>query len=104
MTKILILLLMSFTLIGPAMAQDNSAPDPSQYQLTEYVSGLSRPLYLTHAGDGSNRLFVLEQAGRIIIVSDGIEYRKCSEDTVGQYCTTALIFKLFLLVPSRGGS
>ncbi|MAS37876.1 MAG: glucose dehydrogenase [Anaerolineaceae bacterium] len=53
------------------MAQDNSAPDPSQYQLTEYVSGLSRPLYLTHAGDGSNRLFVLEQAGRIIIVSDG---------------------------------
>lgn len=71
MTKILILLLMSFTLIGPAMAQDNSAPDPSQYQLTEYVSGLSRPLYLTHAGDGSNRLFVLEQAGRIIIVSDG---------------------------------
>ena len=26
-----------------------------------------RPVFLTHAGDGSNRLFVVEQAGRIFV-------------------------------------
>jgi glucose/arabinose dehydrogenase len=30
-----------------------------------------QPLYLTHAGDGSGRLFVVEKPGRIIIVRDG---------------------------------
>ena len=29
------------------------------------------PVYLTHAGDGSGRLFVLEKAGRIRIIADG---------------------------------
>ena len=35
------------------------------------VGGLEMPVYLTHAGDGSGRLFVVEQAGRIRIVKDG---------------------------------
>ena len=35
------------------------------------TSGLERPLFLTHAGDGSGRLFVVEQPGRIRIVSRG---------------------------------
>lgn len=43
---------------------------------TEFVpivaTGLSRPVYLTHAGDGSGRLFILEQKGRIRVVKDGI--------------------------------
>ncbi|MEM8531864.1 MAG: PQQ-dependent sugar dehydrogenase [Chloroflexota bacterium] len=34
------------------------------------VTGLDRPLYVTHAGDGSNRLFVVEKAGRIIFLRD----------------------------------
>src|SRR5204862_7734197 len=33
--------------------------------------GLSNPLFVTHAGDGSGRLFVVEQPGRIRIVSGG---------------------------------
>ena len=33
--------------------------------------GLSRPLYVTHAGDGSGRLFIVEQAGTIRIVDGG---------------------------------
>ncbi len=33
--------------------------------------GLAQPVYVTHAGDGSGRLFVLEQAGRIRVVEDG---------------------------------
>jgi len=36
------------------------------------VSGLSQPTSITHAGDGSGRLFVLEQPGRIRIVKDGV--------------------------------
>lgn len=33
--------------------------------------GLRNPLYVTHAGDGSGRLFVVEQPGRIRIVQQG---------------------------------
>ncbi len=36
-------------------------------KLDPVVSGLSSPVYLTHAGDGSGRLFIVEQAGRIRI-------------------------------------
>lgn len=39
--------------------------------LEPIVSGLELPLFLTHAGDGSGRLFVLEKTGRIRIVQDG---------------------------------
>jgi len=35
------------------------------------ASGFTRPLYLTHAGDGSQRLFVVEQEGRIWVVKNG---------------------------------
>ena len=35
------------------------------------VRGLGQPVYLTHAGDGSGRLFVLERVGRIRIVKEG---------------------------------
>ena len=38
---------------------------------SEPVSGLSNPVQLTHAGDGSGRLFVLEKEGRVRIVRDG---------------------------------
>jgi glucose/arabinose dehydrogenase len=40
--------------------------------LTPYVTGLENPVHLTHAGDGSGRLFVVEQPGRIRIVRDGV--------------------------------
>jgi hypothetical protein len=32
-------------------------------QLTPVVSGLSSPLFVGHAGDGSNRLFIVERGG-----------------------------------------
>lgn len=35
------------------------------------TTGLVQPLYLTHAGDGSGRLFVVEQAGRIRVLAQG---------------------------------
>jgi glucose/arabinose dehydrogenase len=47
--------------------------DPARVGLTlePVVSGLSDPLGVTHAGDGSGRLFVAEQGGSIRIVRDG---------------------------------
>src|SRR5205807_1635766 len=34
--------------------------------------GLQLPLYLTHAGDGSGKLFVVEQPGTIRVIVQGI--------------------------------
>lgn len=44
--------------------------DPAQtaLRLTTVANGLLKPDFLTHAGDGSGRLFVVEQAGRIRII------------------------------------
>ncbi|MCX9076372.1 MAG: PQQ-dependent sugar dehydrogenase [Candidatus Methanoperedens sp.] len=39
--------------------------------LAEVADGLVAPLALTHAGDGSGRLFVVDQIGAIRIISDG---------------------------------
>jgi glucose/arabinose dehydrogenase len=46
-------------------------PDPSGYSWQMVVSGLNRPEGLVNAGDGSRRLFILEQGGLIRILKDG---------------------------------
>jgi len=38
---------------------------------TIVASGLQAPVHVTHAGDGTNRLFVVEQGGSIRIIKDG---------------------------------
>ncbi len=40
-------------------------------ELQPIVDGLSSPLYVTSTGDGNDRLFIVEQAGRIRILSGG---------------------------------
>ncbi|HEU5011309.1 MAG TPA: PQQ-dependent sugar dehydrogenase [Roseiflexaceae bacterium] len=40
-------------------------------KLQPVVTGLRAPVYATHAGDGSGRMFVVEKQGRIMIVRDG---------------------------------
>ena len=62
-------------------AEPTPAPDLSGDQVAvatieprlvlEPVATLVRPVFLTHAGDGSNRLYIVEQAGRILIWEDG---------------------------------
>src|SRR5215471_11333336 len=43
----------------------------AQVQLKQIVSGLNSPVYVTNAHDGSNRLFVIEQPGRILVLQPG---------------------------------
>ena len=45
-----------------------AAADPGPVVLVPYVSGLTNPVEIAHAGDGSGRLFVVEQAGRVRVV------------------------------------
>ena len=46
-------------------------PASVRLELEPIVGGLEAPLFVTGAGDGSGRLFVVEQPGRIRIVRDG---------------------------------
>ncbi|MDX1995463.1 MAG: PQQ-dependent sugar dehydrogenase [bacterium] len=47
-------------------------PDPTLVQWSEFLTDeFDNPLYITNAGDGSNRLFVVEQTGYIFVVQDG---------------------------------
>lgn len=58
----------------PVKAGAESAPTQSSaIRLMPLVTaGLERPLFLTHAGDGSRRMFVVEQPGTIRIIDRGI--------------------------------
>src|SRR5690242_4922487 len=52
--------------------QGVTAPNPANYKLTQVASGLSKPVYLTNAGDGSGRKFIVEQTGKIKILLNGV--------------------------------
>lgn len=40
---------------------------PTGVDLQPVLYGLEQPVYLTHAGDGTNRLFIVEQTGRVLV-------------------------------------
>ncbi len=55
---------------------ENPIPEPIEkglirIELETIASGLTAPVYLTHAGDGTNRLFVVDQPGRILLIENG---------------------------------
>lgn len=72
---ILIVLLTSGLRSAAEPIQLSEPPDGSNLALEVIVDKatkeLTRPNYITSAGDGSNRLFVLEQQGTIRIIQDG---------------------------------
>src|SRR5262245_43535096 len=41
--------------------------------LEPLLSGLNQPVLLTHARDGSNRKFIVEQPGRILVLQPGVQ-------------------------------
>jgi glucose/arabinose dehydrogenase len=43
-----------------------------QLRLTAWVMNLDNPIYVTHAPNETNRVFVLEQEGRILVIKDGV--------------------------------
>ncbi|MBA4371034.1 MAG: glucose dehydrogenase [Coriobacteriaceae bacterium] len=57
---------------------------PSEIVPVKLVGGLDQPVFVTHAGDGSGRLFVVEKTGRIRILRDGKVEPKPFLDISGQ--------------------
>lgn len=55
---------------GAGLIFRDSPPEAAAIQLTSVAVGFNRPIYATHAGDGTGRLFVLEQSGKIWILQD----------------------------------
>lgn len=47
------------------------ASDAGEFGLKLVASGLNQPVFVTHAGDGSGRLFVVEKGGTIRIIQNG---------------------------------
>ncbi len=62
--------LAAVTSIGSAVGVQ-SAPVPKNVKFETVAAGLTEPLFLTHAGDGSNRLFIIQRDGKILIHKNG---------------------------------
>lgn len=60
-----------FVSAGQIPVQAQAVLDPANLRFTEVASGLTQPVFITHAGDGSGRQFILERAGRIRIIKNG---------------------------------
>jgi glucose/arabinose dehydrogenase len=56
------------TTTPPQTIVQRMLPDGEDYELEKTADGYNKPLYLTHAGDGSDRIFIVEQRGVIWIL------------------------------------
>jgi glucose/arabinose dehydrogenase len=61
-----------FSCSGADSTSTNSSSAFPEIRLESVVKGLNQPLGLVHAGDGSGRLFIVEQTGTIRIYQDGV--------------------------------
>jgi glucose/arabinose dehydrogenase len=55
---------------SPALAASTTTTPPT-LAFTTVVNGLTKPVLVTNAGDGSNRLFIVQQTGQILIFKNG---------------------------------
>jgi glucose/arabinose dehydrogenase len=75
MRRIVMLLGLCLLLATAAYAQETpitqlaTAPTAANVQLQPFITELRRPLYITHSGDESGRLFILEQGGVIYVTN-----------------------------------
>jgi glucose/arabinose dehydrogenase len=70
-TLIVVSLLASSLISAGAPISVASATLPSTVLLTPVVTGLTQPVFVTNAGDGSNRLFIVQQTGQVRIFKNG---------------------------------
>jgi glucose/arabinose dehydrogenase len=56
---------------GQTPARADAIFVPVNVGFQEFVVGLTQPVFITHAGDGSDRLFIVERAGRIRVFKNG---------------------------------
>lgn len=56
---------------GNTNDRPHTPTDMGNWLVNEAATGLELPVQITHAGDGSGRLFVVERAGRVRIVENG---------------------------------
>jgi glucose/arabinose dehydrogenase len=74
LSSVILLLGLVTPVIGEPLAPSGTAPAPAaaltsgQVRLRHIVSGLSTPLGVVNAGDGTNRLFVLEKRGTVRVI------------------------------------
>ena len=73
--------------------------DPANIEFKPIANGLAQPLFVTNAEDGSGRLFIIERAGRIRILRNGIllptpflDIHSIVNSTVGEQGLLALAF------------
>lgn len=58
-------------LLGLLVACQNVASPAGKIELEEYLSGLSSPLFLSHAKDGSGDVYVVERGGTVVLRRSG---------------------------------
>lgn len=56
---------------SPATPGDPPLENPPKIALTQVAGGLDQPVHLVNAGDGSGRLYLVEQAGLVHVWEDG---------------------------------
>lgn len=59
-------------ILGYPFSLQNESGKPPPLRLEKFLEGLELPVQVTHAGDGSGRIFVVDQRGRISIVQNGV--------------------------------
>src|SRR5512146_2989915 len=76
LTRIIALLALPATLFAGTASRAGAATVapaslPSSLQFTLVTGGLTDPVFMTNAGDGSGRLFIVQQTGQIRIFKNG---------------------------------
>jgi glucose/arabinose dehydrogenase len=66
-----VLFSLMFVSAGQMTVKAQAVLDPANLRFTEVTSGLTQPVFITHAGDGSGRQFIVERAGRIRMIKNG---------------------------------
>lgn len=69
MVGMIVVLALSLSIWPPIVHAADGWPEPV-FELV--VANLTQPVHIAHAGDGSQRLFIVEQPGRIRIFEDGV--------------------------------